>query len=114
MSEISIIAQIIIAVSIVYVWIFRFDNIVIEFRQYGLNDLTRSMIGGTKIALATLLVAGIWYPSLVFIPALLMGLLMLCAQYFHYKVKNPIQKRLPSFFLLLLCILIALIAKNIL
>jgi hypothetical protein len=113
MTIISDIAQIIIALSIIFVWIFRFDNIVLEFRQYGLSDLTRSMVGGAKIALATLLVAGIWYPSLVFIPALLMGFLMVSAQYFHYKVSNPLIKRLPSFFLLLLCILIALIAKNV-
>jgi len=47
------------------------------------------MVGSTKIALATLFVAGIWYPSLVLIPALLMAFLMLSAKYLHFKVKNP-------------------------
>ena len=100
-------AQIIVALSIGTVWIFRFDNIVKEFKQFGLSDVVRTLVGSTKIVLATLLVAGIWYPSLVLIPALLMAFLMLSAQYFHFKVKNPWKKHLPSLILLALCIFIA-------
>ncbi|MEI6680043.1 MAG: hypothetical protein WCL21_15620 [Mariniphaga sp.] len=66
MNNFTIVAQIIVALSIAFVWIFRFDNIVKEFKQYGLSELVRSLVGSTKIVLATLLVAGIWYPSLVF------------------------------------------------
>ncbi|MDZ7741670.1 MAG: DoxX family protein [Bacteroidota bacterium] len=106
----SSVAQIIVAFSIGIVWIFRFDNIVKEFKQYGLSDLVRNMVGSTKIALATLLVAGIWYPSLVLVPALLMAFLMLSAQYFHFKVNNPWLKRMPSLFLLLLCLFIAAVS----
>ena len=106
----SNLAQIIVALSIGTVWIFRFDNIVEEFKQYGLSDLIRTLVGSTKIVLATLLVAGIWYPSLVLIPALLMAFLMLSAQYFHFKVKNSWQKHLPSLVLLALCIFIAFYA----
>ena len=109
MKTLSLIAQIIIALSIVYVWVFRFYNIVKEFKQYGLSDLTRTRVGATKISLATLLVAGIWYPSLVIVPALIMAFLMICAQYFHFKVANPWHKHAPSLFLLLLCLLIVFI-----
>ncbi len=98
------------ALSIVYVWVFRFDNIVKEFKQYGLSDLTRSLVGAAKIALSTLLVAGIWYPHLVLVPALLIAFLMLSAQYFHFKVKNPWQKHLPSLVLLILCLFIAAVS----
>lgn len=104
----SHVAQIIVALSIGIVWIFRFDNIVKEFKQYGLSDFVRTLIGSVKIVLATLLVAGIWYPSLVLIPAILMAFLMLSAQYFHFKAKNPWTKHLPSLFLLALSIFIAL------
>jgi len=100
-------AQLIVALSIIIVWVFRFDNIVKEFKQYGLNDLTRMAVGAAKIALATLLVAGIWFPQLICIPALLMALLMLCAQYFHFKVKNPLIKYIPSLLLLILCLFVA-------
>lgn len=113
MNTLSVIAQIIIAISILVVWVFRFDNIVKEFKQYELSDLTRTLIGAAKISLATLLVAGIWYPSLVLVPSLLMALLMLCAQYFHFKVKNPLVKRIPSFLLLLLCLFIAAVSAQI-
>ncbi len=65
MENIAIAAQLIIAVSIVIVWVFRFDNIVVEFKQYGLSDLVRSMVGASKISLATLLVVGIFYQKVV-------------------------------------------------
>jgi len=112
MNNLAVVAQLIVAFSIVIVWVFRFDNIVKEFKQYGLNDLTRTMVGSAKIALATLLVAGIWYPALVLIPSLIMAFLMISAQYFHFKVKNPWQKRMPSLFLLLLCLFIASVSLN--
>jgi hypothetical protein len=69
MEVLSVIAQLIVAVSVLVVWVFRFDNIVKEFKQYELSDLTRMIVGATKIS-ATLLIVGIWYPSLVLIPRL--------------------------------------------
>lgn len=113
MITFSTIAQVIVALSIVYVWVFRFHNIVNEFKQYQLSDLTRTVVGSTKIVLATLLFTGIWYPSLVLVPALLMAFLMACAQYFHFKVHNPWHKHMPSLFLLLLCVFIALVSLKI-
>jgi len=113
MNNYSMFAQIIVALSIVYVWVFRFDNIVKEFKQYGLSDLTRTAVGATKIALSTLLIAGIWYPSLLLIPSLIMAFLMVCAQYFHFKVSNPWRKHMPSLFLLALSLYIAWASLNI-
>ena len=107
MNNLSNFAQIIIALSIGFVWIARFDNIVKEFKQYGIPDLVRNLVGATKIVLSTLLVAGIWYESLVLIPALLMAFLMICAQIAHIKVKNPWIKFVPSFILLLLSLFVA-------
>jgi hypothetical protein len=108
MENLVIIAQMVLALSVAYVWIFRYDNVVKEFKQFGLNDITRNFVGASKIALATLLVAGIWHSSLVQIPAVLMGLFMISAQYFHFKIKNPFIKHLPSLLLLILCAIIAL------
>ena len=110
MANYSIVAQIIVALSIIYVWIFRFDNIVKEFKQFGLNDITRNMVGASKIALSTLLVAGIWYPFLILVPALLLAFLMVSAQYFHFKTGNPWQKHMPSLLLLVLCLFIAAVS----
>lgn len=100
-------AQIIIMLSIAYVWIIRFDNIVEEFKQYRISDLIRNFVGASKIAISTLLIAGLWYPNLVLIPALMMAGLMLCAQAAHVKVKNPWTKFVPSFLLLVLSLFVA-------
>jgi hypothetical protein len=96
-------AQIIVAISVVFVWTFRYHNVLKEFELFGLSDLTRNLVGAAKISLATLLVVGVWYPSLVLIPAILMGLFMLSAQYFHFKIRNPFIKHLPSLIFLALC-----------
>ncbi|MDA9952146.1 DoxX family protein [Chitinophagales bacterium] len=107
MENLLMLSQIIVAVSVAYVWTFRFNNVLKEFEQFGLSDLTRNIVGATKISLATLLVAGIWHPSLVLIPSILMGLLMVGAQYFHFKISNLFIKHLPSLILLFLSIFIA-------
>ncbi|MDB4182416.1 DoxX family protein [Polaribacter sp.] len=102
MENLINLSQIIVAISVVYVWTFRFQNVLKEFEQFGLSDITRNIVGATKISLATLLIVGIWYSSLVLIPSILMGLLMIGAQYFHLKKSNPFIKRLPSLILLVL------------
>jgi hypothetical protein len=100
--------QITLGLSVAYVWVFRFNNVVKEFKQFGLSDLTRNFVGVSKIALSTLLITGIWYPSLVLIPSILMGIFMIAAQYFHRKIKNPFIKHLPSLILLTLSVIIAI------
>lgn len=107
MENLINLSQIIVAISVMYVWTFRYHNVLKEFEQFGLSDLTRNIVGATKISLATLLVVGVWYSSLVLIPSILMGLLMLGAQYFHFKTKNPFIKHLPSLIFLSLSIFIA-------
>ncbi len=108
MEELTKLVQMTLAISVAYVWVFRFHNVVEEFKKFGLSDLTRNFVGATKISLATLLVVGIWYSSLVFIPSVLMGLFMIAAQYFHFKTRNPFIKHLPSLILLILCAFLAL------
>ena len=111
MENLLVLLQTILSLSVAYVWIFRYHNVIKEFTQFGLSDLIRNFVGVSKMALATLLIAGIWYASLVQIPSILMGVFMVAAQYFHFKIKNPFIKRLPSLILLILCIIIA-IASN--
>ena len=113
MTTLLLLAQIIVAASVAYVWIFRYDVIIKEFKQFGLSDLTRTFVGAAKISVATLLVAGIWFPTLIGISAIIMGLFMVAAQFFHFKIKNPFIKHLPSLVLLILCIFIALVSMEI-
>jgi len=107
MLNLSIYAQVVIAFSILIVWVVRFENIVTEFKQYQLSPLIRSIVGACKISLSTLLIIGIWYPEIVLIPALIMAFLMLVAQIVHFKVHNPWKKHIPSLLLLLLCLFVA-------
>ncbi len=95
--------QIVVAFSVAYVWIFRYHNVVAEFKQFGVSDVVRNAVGAAKTALATMLVLGIWYPALVPLAAAGMGAFMLAAQFFHFKAGNPFIKKLPSLILLLLC-----------
>ena len=107
METISILAQLIVAISVIIVWVFRYENIVLEFKQYGLSSLVRNAVGASKIALATVLILGIWYTEFLIPASLLMAVLMIGAQYCHFKVNNPLVKFVPSLVLLLLCFFIA-------
>ena len=107
MENLINLSQITVAISVVYVWTFRFHNVLKEFEQFGLSDLTRNIVGAAKISLATLLVVGIWHPSLVLISSILMSILMIGAQYFHFKISNPFIKHLPSLILFSLSSFIA-------
>jgi hypothetical protein len=108
MKEFVILAQVVVAISVYFVWIFRFHNVVKEFEEFGLSDVVRNFVGASKISIAALLIVGVWQSSYVFISSILMGLFMIAAQYFHFKVKNPFIKHLPSLVLLILCAFIAL------
>ncbi|MAC40724.1 MAG: hypothetical protein CMJ05_02905 [Pelagibacterales bacterium] len=107
MEKIAIYSQIVIAISVINVWVFRFDNIVKEFKQYGLSDTLRNIVGAFKISLSTLLIVGIFYEDVILVSSLSMAFLMICAQIAHIKARNPLMKYVPSFILLLLSLLVA-------
>lgn len=110
MEELLILSQVIVSISVIIVWVFRRENIIIEFEQYGISDTIRDLVGALKISLATILILGIWYNEFLFLSSLVMAFLMICAQYFHIKARNPFNKFIPSLCLLILCLFIA--AKN--
>jgi hypothetical protein len=107
MDNASILAQLIVSISVISVWVFRYDNIVLEFKQYDISNLLRNIVGASKISLATILILGIWHTELLLVSSLLMAFLMICAQFYHIKVKNPLLKYVPSFLLLVLSLFIA-------
>ncbi len=107
MQDLSIVAQVVIAVSVIAVWVFRFENIEREFGEYGFSVLFRSFIGATKIALSTLLLVGVWFPAPVLVAAISMAVLMAGAQWSHFKVRHAFPKFVPSLILLLLSLFVA-------
>ncbi len=120
MEWVRMIGQIIIALGILNVWILRYGkstnwragmatNMREEFEAYGIPFWLMTVIGGIKVTLALLLIAGIWFPALTMPVAICMGLLMVAAVGMHIKVKDPLKKALPAFTLVILCFIVAAI-----
>lgn len=107
MEKISLAFQLTVAVSVLYVWIFRYENIVIEFKHYGYSDLLRNFVGAAKISTSTLLIMGLWYNEITLYSSLSMAFFMLCAQISHIKVNNPFIKFVPSLIFLIMSLFIA-------
>ena len=107
MEQISLIFQLIVAASVLYIWIFRYDNIVVEFKHYGYSDLVRNFVGASKISISALLIMGVWYSEVTIYTSLSMAFFMLCAQLSHLKVKNPFIKFIPSLIFLIMSLFVA-------
>ena len=102
MQDLTIALQVFVATSIFFVWVVRYDNIVVEFRQYGLPDWLRDLVGILKLSLAALLIVGIQRPVLATAAGWGIAFLMLCALGVHLRARTPLRRRLPS---LALCVL---------
>jgi uncharacterized membrane protein YphA (DoxX/SURF4 family) len=59
MQDLAIFLQALVAASIFFVWVVRYDNIIQEFKQYGLPDWLRDWVGILKLTFALLLLLGI-------------------------------------------------------
>ena len=107
MENVSIVFQLIVSISVFIVWIFRYENIVVEFKVYGYSDLLRNFVGVAKTSTSTLLILGLWYNEITIYASLSMAFFMLCAQLSHIKVKNPFIKFVPSLIFLIMSLFIA-------
>lgn len=112
------IIQVIIAIGIYNVWIFRFGksttwrggrstNLEEEFAAYGLSRSIMFIVGALKILFATLLLLGLFYTQLVRPAAFGLAILMLGAIIMHIKIQDPFKKTIPASIMLLLCIFVA-------
>jgi uncharacterized membrane protein YphA (DoxX/SURF4 family) len=108
-QNLTIALQSLVAASIFFVWTVRYQNIVQEFKHYGLPDWLRDLVGILKITLALLLLVGIERPLFAVAGGFGIAALMGCAFFTHLRVKNPGSKMLPSLTLLVLSLIIAII-----
>jgi hypothetical protein len=120
MEALIIIIQVLIALGIFNVWLLRYGkttnwrggsakNMKEEFQVYGLPLWFMQAIGSLKILFAASLIAGIWIPALVMPAAMGLAVLMLGAVAMHFKVKDPLQKSIPAFTMLVLSLLVAFV-----
>lgn len=111
--------QIVIGFGIINVWVLRYQeatawrggaasNMREEFAVYGLPDWFMLAVGMLKVALATVLIAGIWFPDLARVAAGGMAVLMAGAVAMHLKVGDPPRKALPALAMLVLCLLVVI------
>jgi uncharacterized membrane protein YphA (DoxX/SURF4 family) len=104
----SIIAlQMLVATSIFFVWVVRYDNIVEEFKQYGLPPWLRDLVGILKMTFALMLLVGIARWPFALVGSVGIVVLMGAAFATHLRIKNPPFKMLPSVTLLVLSAVIA-------
>jgi uncharacterized membrane protein YphA (DoxX/SURF4 family) len=108
-QDLTIVLQALVAASIFFVWVVRYDNIIQEFKQYRLPDWLRDLVGILKLTFALLLLLGLQRAALAMIGSLGIAGLMGCAFAVHLRVKNPAFKMLPSLTLLALSVIIAVI-----
>jgi hypothetical protein len=117
METAAIIAQFVIALGIVNVWILRFGkrtnwrggdagNMKEEFAVYGLPEWSLGVVGGLKLFFAFLLIVGIWFPAVTKPAVLGIGVLMLGAVAMHFKAKDQVSKSIPAFTMFALCLFV--------
>ena len=109
MTDLSVGLQTLVAASVFFVWVVRYANIVQEFRQYGLPDWLRDLVGILKMTFSAMLLIGIERPRFAVVGGIGIAILMGAAVVTHLRMKNPVLKMLPSLTLLVLSAAIALI-----
>lgn len=118
MNYIVIALQLIVGLSILNVWLIQnkqatrwrggnATTLVEEFQAYGLPVWSVYVVGAAKVALALLLILGIWYPGLKFPAALGLAILLSGSVLMHFKISDPLFKSFPATLFLLMCLVIA-------
>ncbi len=108
MTTILLALKILLATSIYFVWVVRYDNIVKEFKEYGLPDWLRDLTGILKMAFAAMLLFATAENQLNAIGSAGIAGLMVCAQITHFRSGTPAFRRLPSLALLAIAVLLFL------
>ena len=120
MDYVVIVLKIIVGLSILNVWLIRpkksiawrggdASNIKEEFKNYGLPVWFMYLMGCLKVLLALLLFVYIMYPSLAWVAAYGIAILMLGAVLMHIKIGDPIKKSISAATFLVLSPIIGLI-----
>ncbi|GJL78888.1 MAG: hypothetical protein NPINA01_18770 [Nitrospinaceae bacterium] len=83
-----------IAASIFFVWVVRYQNIIEEFKLYELPAWLRDLVGILKLSFALMLYSS--DINVVLLGASGITVLMVAAVLTHLRVKNPFYKMVPS------------------
>lgn len=114
------ILKIIVAVSLLNVWLVQYNkpsqwrggeaqNIFEEFAVYGLPRWLCYVVGVLKVTGAIALIASIWFPVLAVPAAAVVGVLLTGSIIMHIKISDPLKKSFPAALFLLMCLGIILL-----
>ncbi len=105
--------MLIVSLSVLYVWLLRFNlpsifrggeasNMVEEFAAYGLSENMVYIVGAIKVLSALGLLGGLFYRKLILPSAIVMAVMMMGALGMHFKIADEAVKYVPSlvFFLM--------------
>lgn len=118
MDYLIIALQVIVAVSILNVWLVQYNKntrwrggdattIFEEFETYGLPSWSVYVVGTIKVLLALALIAAIWFPALLFPAAIGLALMLAGSVTMHLKISDPLIKSFPAALFLVMCLVIA-------
>ena len=97
--------KILIAVSLFFVWVIRYENIVMEFQEYKFPNWFRDFMGIIKLSCASFLISG--QSALILTAGGILTILMSAAFFTHIRAKHKPIQMLPSFSLMCASIFIS-------
>lgn len=106
MTSLTIVLKTIILSSVLFVWVVRYNNIIQEFKSFQYPDWLRDFVGILKITMVMLIMNS--DVQIVKLGCVGLCLLMTAAMLTHLKIKNPINKMLPSISLFSLSLIVLL------
>ncbi|WP_432410643.1 DoxX family protein [Rasiella sp. SM2506] len=112
-----IILKVVVAVSLLNVWLIQYNkptqwrggnaqNIVEEFKVYGLPVWMCYVVGFLKVTSSIALIASIWFPVLEFPAAATLAVLLAGSISMHLKISDLLKKSFPAALFLSMCLLI--------
>ncbi len=120
MDTLILILKIVVAVSILNVWLVQnkkptrwrggnAQTIIEEFKVYGLPEWMCYTVGTLKVLFAVGLIVSIWVESVTNISAIGLGTLLTGSVLMHVKINDPLYKSFPALLFLAMCITIVLV-----
>jgi hypothetical protein len=90
--------------SIYFVWVVRYQNIIEEFKVYGLPPWLRDIVGILKISFCLMLFSSDIHVVIQGATGII--ILMLAALATHIRIKNEFYKMMPAIMLIMICCLV--------
>ena len=106
-----------VSITIINVWLFRFNkpsiyrggdaiNMIEEFNAYGLSESFVYVVGTIKVLFALGLIFGLFWDKLLVFSAYVISFLMTAAVFMHLKIGDEFIKSLPATIMFVLCLFI--------